>query len=100
MVEMTGLGAVFPRLHSEVSLTVLAMESRSSMSSSRPLPSVIRVSISSICRVPSRHGVHLPHDSAWVKLRKNRAISTMQVVSSMTTIPPEPTIEPSLASDS
>ena len=44
--------------------------------------------------VPTRHGTHLPHDSACVKSRKKRAMSTMQVVSSMTIMPPEPMIAP------
>ncbi|MBT9165978.1 MAG: hypothetical protein DDT25_00642 [Chloroflexi bacterium] len=35
-----------------------------------------------------------------MKLRKNRAISTIQVFSSSTTMPPEPMIEPNPASDS
>ena len=44
--------------------------------------------------VPMRQKVHLPHDSRWVKSRKKRATSTMQVVSSMTTRPPEPMMAP------
>ena len=41
-----------------------------------------------------RQKVHLPQDSFWVKSRKNRAISTMQVVSSRTTRPPDPMMAP------
>ncbi len=70
MVESTGLGEVWPSPQSEHSLTVTAIASRVSMSASLPLPSVMRVRISSICLVPSRQEVHFPQDSAWVKLRK------------------------------
>jgi hypothetical protein len=55
-----------------------------------PRPGVMRVRISSNWVVPRRQGAHLPHDSDWVKLRKKRAISTMQLFSSITTMPPEP----------
>jgi len=40
----------------------------------------------------------LPHDSNCVKDRKYRVISTMQSVSSITTNPPEPIMEPADAS--
>src|SRR5674476_470243 len=45
--------------------------------------------------VPCRVGTHLPQLSSAVNLKKNLAKSTMQVVSSTTTMPPEP-IEPYL----
>ena len=54
-------------------------------------------SVSSMSRsasVPSRQGTHLPQLSLWVKFMKNRAVSTIQVSSSMTTRPPEPMIAP------
>ncbi len=70
------------------------------MSPSRPSPSVMRVRTSSIRFVPTRQKVHLPHDSRCVKSRKKRATSTMQVVSSMTTRPPEPMMAPVLLIDS
>jgi hypothetical protein len=41
-------------------------------------------------------GGHLPQDSSTVKSRKNLAISTIQLSSSMTIKPPEPIIEPIL----
>ena len=44
--------------------------------------------------VPIRQGAHLPQDSSTVNSRKNLAMSTMQVSSSMTIMPPEPIIEP------
>ncbi len=64
------------------------------MSPSLPLPSVMAVSIWSIRVVPIRHGGHLPQDSSTVNSRKNFAMSTMQLSSSMTIRPPEPIIEP------
>ena len=54
------------------------------------LASQIRSRISFIRVVPMRQGTHLPQDSRAVKSRKNRAMFTMQVLSSMTTMPPEP----------
>ena len=50
--------------------------------------------------VPMRQNVHLPHDSACVKRRKKRAMSTMQSRSSSTTRPPEPMMAPVRASAS
>ena len=41
----------------------LAMSSSSSRSFSRPLPALMRCTIRSAQLVPSRHGVHWPHDS-------------------------------------
>jgi len=70
------------------------------MSSGLPAPSVMRMRVSRRRFVPSRQGVHLPHDSSWVKLRKNLATSTMQVVSSMNTRPPEPIMAPAEISES
>ncbi len=46
------------------------------------------------CVVPTRHGTHLPHDSSRQKSMKYLATLTMQLVSSMTIIPPEPMNEP------
>ena len=63
-------------------------------------PSVMRPSRPYICAVPTRHGMHLPHDSVMQNSMKYLATSTMHDVSSMTIMPPEPMIEPSLASDS
>ena len=65
------------------------------MSPSTPLPSQMRSRISSMRLVPMRHGVHLPQDSSCTNSRKNRAMSTMQVSSSMKIRPPEPMIAPS-----
>ncbi len=67
-----------------------------SMSPLLPSPSQRRSRISSIRFVPMRQKVHLPQDSFCVNWRKNRAMSTMQAVSSITTSPPEPIIAPRL----
>ena len=50
--------------------------------------------------VPSRQGTHLPQDSFCVKFMKNLATSTMQVLSFMTTRPPEPIIAPAFLTES
>ena len=75
----------------------LFMVSRSSIT---PLPSVMRVRISSMRFVPMRHGTHFPHDSSLVKLRKYFARSTMQVFSSMITRPPDPMMAPAAVRES
>ena len=59
-----------------------------------PLPLVIFSSSSKRRLVPTRQGVHLPQLSSTVNSRKNLAMSTMQVSSSMTMRPPEPIMLP------
>jgi hypothetical protein len=49
---------------------------------------------------PTRHGVHLPHDSSAQNSIANRAIRAMSTVSSNTTMPPWPTIAPAAANSS
>ena len=71
-----------------------------SRSSGSPLPSVILVSRSSRRLVPMRQGEHLPQDSSTMNSRKNLAMSTMQLSSSMTMRPPEPIMEPMAPRDS
>ena len=44
--------------------------------------------------VPMRQWTHLPQLSLAVKSRKNRAMFTMHVWESITTMPPEPMIAP------
>jgi len=90
------LAHVWPNPHRADSVMVSPKSLMVSISSSRPSPLVIRVRISKSCVVPKRQGAHFPHDSDWVKLKKNRAISTMQLFSSITTIPPEPMMAPIL----
>src|SRR5574341_1667170 len=99
-VESTGLGAVPPNAQSEASLVDSASSIKSSMSLSLPFPSLILVRILSICLMPSRHGEHLPHDSVERNLRKYFATSIMQVSSSITIMPPEPMMAPTLGSSS
>ena len=50
--------------------------------------------------VPARQGTHLPQDSSMQNSMKKRATSTMSVAWSITIIPPEPMMEPSLMRDS
>ena len=95
-VLSTGFGAVCPSPHKLVAPTT----SHSSVSRSRSRcvasPFVIFVSSSYICTVPARHGTHFPHDSVMQNSIKNRATETMQDVSSITIMPPEPIMEPAL----
>src|SRR5205823_186844 len=71
-----------------------------SRSSSRPAPSSMRYMTLSSQPAPSRHGVHWPHDSWWKKRVMRQAARTAQVVSSMTTIDPEPSMDPALPTSS
>jgi hypothetical protein len=50
--------------------------------------------------VPTRQGVHFPHDSSRMNFMKYHATLTMQSWSSMTTRPPDPIIAPALISSS
>ncbi len=100
MVDRTGFAAVWPSPHSDPSLTALPSLSSRSMSSNSPSPSVIRRRMSYICLVPIRQGAHLPQDSSFTNSVKNRAISTMQIDSSITTRPPEPMIAPASLTES
>ena len=61
---------------------------------------VMALRISSMRRVPSRQGMHLPQLSVWMNSMKNLARSTMQVFSSITTRPPEPMMAPKFFSAS
>src|SRR3972149_6506493 len=64
IVVRMGLGAVQPRLQSEVLATVSAISYRRSTSPGAASPWQMRTSMSNICFVPTRQGTHLPHDSA------------------------------------
>ena len=99
-VERTGLGAVCPRPHKADSIMNSDNSSSSSRSFNSPCPSVILSKISSMRPVPSLQGVHFPHDSSLQNSMKNRATSTMHLLSSMTIKPPEPTMAPSRMIDS
>src|ERR1700690_2399125 len=100
IVLSTGLGALCPRPHREPFWMSLPSSIRRSISPCCPCPVVMASRISSICDVPILQGGHLPHDSDCVNERKYFAISTMQVSSSSTTIPPDPIIDPTLVSES
>src|SRR5262249_44837447 len=93
-VAVTGLVAKSPSAHSTLPLISPERESRRSRSPGTPRPCSIRVRILCSQEVPSRHGVHLPHDS-W---RKNSSMSaaerTMHVSSSSTINEAEPSIDP------
>ena len=95
-----GFGAVCPNPQRLPFLVQFARFSSSSRSFAFPLPEQILFMISSIRLVPTRQKVHFPHDSLCVKERKYLAISTMQLVSSIMTIPPEPIIAPVLLIES
>ena len=64
------------------------------MSDGRPWPSRIRWRIFSSQPVPSRHGEHLPHDSLAKKRTRRWQAFTASVLSSMTMMAPEPSIDP------
>ena len=67
---------------------------RSSRSWGRPWPDSMRRMIFSSQPLPSRQGVHCPHDSLWKKRTRRQAARTAQVVSSSTITEPEPIIDP------
>src|SRR5580765_502500 len=62
-VATTGLVAKSPSAHSTLPEISLDRESSKSRSAGAPRPSSIRFRILNSHEVPSRHGVHLPHDS-------------------------------------
>src|SRR4029450_10584410 len=71
-------------------LMLSLMSSSLLMSDGRPWPSRMRRRIFSSQVVPSRQGVHLPHDSRAKNRTTRQAALTASVVSSMTTMAPEP----------
>ena len=58
----------------------------------RVRPEIRRASASSWRTVPTRHGVHCPHDSSRKKPAIRIRIVPMSTVSSKTTIAPEPSV--------
>jgi len=97
---MTGPGVNWPSEQSAAVCMFWEMYLISLRSSIVPLPSAIRVRTSSSRMPPTRHGTHLPHDSAVANWRKYLANSTMQVSSSTTIMPPEPIVAPAAVSES
>lgn len=65
------------------------------MSSAVARRSTKRSSSWASCTVPARQGTHLPQLSLTLKPMKWRATSGMEVLCPITTMPPEPIIEPS-----
>ena len=63
------------------------------MSSALPSPSSMRESTRWSQGVPSRHGVHWPHDSCEKNLARFVAASTMHVSSFITMIAADPSID-------
>src|ERR1039457_4067685 len=99
-VVTMGLGALCPSPHRLVLRTSSQSSSSSATSAGAASPAVIFSRMPCICCVPARHGMHLPQDSLMQNSMKYLATSTMQDVSSMTIMPPEPMMEPILARDS
>src|SRR5512139_1619701 len=60
----------------------------------------MRFRILSITFIPTLQGTHFPQDSSTEKSVKNRAVSTMQVESFITTRPPDPIIAPASSRES
>ncbi len=69
-VVSTGLGALWPRPHSDVSRTMRHSSSSESRSASVAVPTVRRFSMRSALSRPTRHGTHLPQLSEWVNSMK------------------------------
>src|ERR1019366_143280 len=99
-VVTTGLGALCPSPHKLVWRTSSQSSSSSVTSAGVASPAVIFSRMPCSCWVPARHGMHLPQDSLMQNSMKYLATSTMQDVSSMTIMPPEPMMEPMRARDS
>ena len=64
-----------------------------------PLPCVQPVRISTIFCEPMRHGTHFPQDSLRKKRTAFSAMSSMQRPSAQTTMAPDPSMDPTAASD-
>ena len=96
----TGIGVSPPIAHSEPSVISSHRSSSSTRFSSRSSPAMIWSITSTPRTEPTRHGVHLPHDSSAQNSIANRACWAMSTVSSKTTMPPWPTIAPAAANAS
>ncbi len=83
-------GQVIPGLMLSATSTSMAT------SAGRPWPSRMRARTFSSQLVPSRQGVHLPQDSRAKKRTTRWQARTASVSSSITTMAPEPSIEPAL----
>src|SRR5205814_1213531 len=99
-VATTGLVAKSPRAHRTLPLISLDSERSRSRSAGAPRPASIRDRTLNSQDVPSRHGVHLPHDS-WLKNSSiSAAARTMHVSSSSTISDADPNSEPAAWTES
>src|SRR5690606_5119232 len=96
----TGMGVSPPMAQSDPSVISSHRSSSSTRFFSRSWPGRMRSIVSTPRTAPTRHGVHLPHDSSAQKENAKRAISAMSTVSSKTTTPPWPSIAPASANAS
>ena len=96
----TGIGVSPPIAHSEPSVITLAQVFEQRQVLVAVLAATIRSMTSTPRTEPTRHGVHLPQDSAAQNSMANRAWAAMSTVSSKTTMPPCPTIAPAAANAS
>ena len=96
----TGIGVRPPIAHSEPLVIVSHRSSSSTRLAATSRPAMIRSMVSTPRVEPTRHGVHLPHDSIEQNSIAKRAILAMSTVSSKTTMPPWPSIAPDSASAS
>ncbi len=90
----TGIGVSPPIAHSDPVVMVLQRSSSSTRLAPTSCPAMIRSMVSTPRVDPTRHGVHLPHDSIEQNSIAKRAIRAMSTVSSKTTMPPCPSIAP------
>ena len=96
----TGIGVSPPIAHSDPLVMVSHRSSSSTRLAATSCPAMIRSIVSTPRVEPTRHGVHLPHDSIEQNSIAKRAIRAMSTVSSKTTMPPCPSIAPDSASAS
>jgi len=95
IIDRKGIGTACPKPQNDVSSIVSARLSRRSKSLSFPLPLEIESKIDTANRVPSRQGVHFPHDSCSKNSIATFAASTAQVSVSIARMTPEPIETPS-----
>src|SRR2546428_13377928 len=98
--EITGPMAASPRAQSDLPPMLSDISSSRSASSRRPSPLSMRSRIDSSQLVPSRHGVHWPHDSCAKNFASRHTASTMQTESSSTMMPADPSMDPAFISAS
>src|SRR5208283_1062256 len=92
----TTLAALSPSAQKVFPIIFFATSSRSSMSTSLPSPTATLSRMLLSHPTPSRHGVHLPHDSCSRNFITLRHTLTKSTDSSKTMTPPEPSALPCL----